>query len=79
MNREHIRNLLADAVDAKLAYWDANSALEYALAGDDISDRDADATNDFIDLLSAGCNDGRDVTVDHLDVLVKELQDLPTT
>lgn len=79
MNREHIRNLLADCVDTKLAYWDANGALEKALAGDDISDHDANEIHDMIDILAAGADDGGDVTIEHVDDLIKQLHDLPTT
>jgi hypothetical protein len=79
MNREHIRNLLASAVDAKLAYWEANSALEYALAGDNISDRDADAIHDFIEMAGAGIDNGSYVTVEDADDLINQLEDLPTT
>lgn len=62
MRREHLnteenRELLARAIEARAAYWDASRALEKALGLDDVPDQLNDEMDDLIALYAVDVDD----------------------
>lgn len=73
MNISEELHLLQDAVAAKITYWDANLALEKALAGEDIADVKANEIEEQISILASSLNFPQDaykaVNEEHLSLL----------
>lgn len=64
ISNEDVRELVAEAVTAKMVYWDAMRAIEQALTTDpsgDVSDQAASKLVEFVDILASGLDVPLDV------------------